>query len=148
VPNLNKLNLASNQIENCASFTTDHSAIKWIDLSSNQLKVKEDLAGLAPLENLETIILNENPLNEEIGDDLKKELLILLDGSLNHLKMLNEEEVTQEDKDDAKNEKMERIKAAEEAERERLEAIAAEEAEKAAAAAEAAANAAEGAADE
>lgn len=57
--------------------------------------------------------MTETPLAEEKGDDLKKEVLILLDGL--DFKMFNGEEVTAEDIADAKAEKAERIKAAEEA---------------------------------
>lgn len=55
----------------------------------------------------------ETPLAEEKGDDLKKEVLILLDGL--EIKKFNEEEVTSEEIADAKAEKSQRIKDAEEA---------------------------------
>lgn len=79
--------------------------------------------------------VRETPLAEEKGEELKKEVLILLDGL--HMKMFNGEEVSAEEIAEAKTEKAERIKAAEEA---RLAAeeearIAAEEEAKAKAAA-------------
>jgi hypothetical protein len=78
------------------------------------------------MKKLKNINLSETPLAEEKGDDLKKEVLILLDGIV--LTMFNGEEVTEDDITDAKAEKAERIKAAEEAR------LAAEEEAKAAAA--------------
>lgn len=89
--------------------------------------------------NLENLQINETPFTEEIGDDLKKEFLIMLDG-LQKLKMINEDEVTPEDLEDAKTEKAERIKAAEEAKKEAEE----EAARVAAEAADAAKNAEDG----
>jgi len=86
--------------------------------------------------------LTETPLAEEKGDDLKKEVLIILDGL--NFKMFNGEEVTADDIADAKNEKAERIKAAEEARKAAEEEAAAAAAEAAAKAAEEAAAAAEG----
>ena len=47
--------------------------------------------------------LLETPLAEEKGDDLKKEVLILLDGL--SIKKINDEEVTADDITDAKAEK-------------------------------------------
>jgi hypothetical protein len=83
--------------------------------------------------------LTETPIAEEKGEDLKKEVLILLDGSA-VLKSFNGEEVSSDDISDAKNEKAERIKAAEEARKaaEEEAAAAKKEAEDAAAAAKAA----------
>lgn len=77
----------------------------------------------------------ETPLAEEKGDDLKKEVLILLDGL--NIKKFNDEEVTAEEITDAKAEKAQRIKDAEEArlaeEAAKEEARLAQEAEEAAA---------------
>lgn len=58
---------------------------------------------------LRSINLSETPLAEEKGDALKKEILIILDGL--GIRMINGEEVTDEEIEEAKEEK----KAAEEA---------------------------------
>lgn len=50
---------------------------------------------------------------EEKGDDLKKEVLIILDGL--NIRMYNGEEITDEEIEEAKEEKKNRIQAAEEA---------------------------------
>ena len=96
-----------------------------------------EIGKLIKWKKLNNINLTETPLSEEKGDDLKKEVLIILDGL--NFKMFNGEEVLEEEIQEAKAEKEERIKAAEEA---RLAAeeearIAAEEEEAARKAAEA-----------
>jgi hypothetical protein len=68
---------------------------------------------LITLKNLNNINLTETPLAEEKGDDLKKEVLIILDGL--KFKMFNGEEITDEEIEEAKQEKKDRIQAAEEA---------------------------------
>ena len=85
--------------------------------------------------------LLETPLAEEKGDDLKKEVLILLDGL--NIKKLNDEEVTADEIKDAKDEKAQRIKDAEEARLAAEEEARAKAAEEKAAADEAAAAAQE-----
>jgi hypothetical protein len=102
----------------------------------------EEIEKLITLRNLNSLNLTETPLSEEKGDDLKKEVLILLDGL--NFKSFNGEEVTPEDIAEAKETKSERIKAAEEARKQAEEEAA--EAEKIAAEA-AAAKAAEEAAE-
>ena len=101
----------------------------------------EEVGKLITLKNLKSLNFTETPLAEEKGDDLKKEVLILLDGL--EFKSFNGEEVTAEDIADAKAEKAERIKAAEEARKQAEEEAAAAAAEAAAAAKAAAEEAAE-----
>lgn len=91
--------------------------MQYLDLQNTQLAKKEHLQGCRYLLLLKTLMLQETPLNEEIGDDLKKEFLIM-HTELKHMKLVNEEEVAAEDLEDALNEKNERIKAEEEARRE------------------------------
>lgn len=101
-----------------------------------------EIGKLVTLKKLNSINLAETPLAEEKGDDLKKEVLIILDGL--DIKTFNGEEVTAEETADAKETKAQRIKeeeeareaarlAAEEEAKAAAEAKAAEEAEKAAA---------------
>jgi len=131
---LKKLNLQANLI---VSFDTmpDLPALEEINFANCPIAKIGDLAKLICYTNLNNINLTETPLAEEMGESLKKELLILLDGL--KFKTINGEEVTDEDITDAKQEKADRLKAAEEAR------IAAEEEAKAAAE-EAAKAAAEG----
>ena len=90
----------------------------------------DEIGKLITLKKLNSLNLTETPLAEEKGDDLKKEVLILLDGL--NFKSFNGEEVTPEDIADAKAEKAERIKAAEEARKAAEEEAAAAAAAKAA----------------
>lgn len=74
----------------------------------------EDLLVLERFPNLQSLNLIGTPLVEEKGGDFKKEFLILMDDKFKNIKMINKEEVTKEDIDEAKEEKLERIKQAEE----------------------------------
>lgn len=62
--------------------------------------------------------LNGNPLAEEKGGDLKKEVLIQSWGKFNQLKKLNKEEITAEELEEFNAERLQRIKDAEEAAKE------------------------------
>jgi hypothetical protein len=113
-------------------------------LHSNPIADLAEIGKLITFANLSELNLLESPLAEEKGDDLKKEVLILLDGL--SIKKINDEEVTADDITDAKAEKAQRIKDAEEARlaaEEEARQKKQEEDEAAAAAAAAAAEAAE-----
>lgn len=83
-----------------------------MNLFGNPITDLAEIGKLISLTSLTSLNLLETPLAEEKGDDLKKEVLILLDGLA--MTKFNDEEVTADDITDAKNEKNERIKAAEE----------------------------------
>jgi membrane protein involved in colicin uptake len=117
VPNLQKLLLRNNPLDSCDSFTEHLGNVSYLDLQSTQLAKKDQLQGCKFLLKLQTLMLQETPLNEEIGDDLKKEFLVM-HTDLKQMKLVNEEEVAAEDLEDALNEKNERIKAEEEARKE------------------------------
>ena len=65
---------------------------------------------------LESLAMVGNPGVDELGD-LKKEILIRLP-ELKNIKLVNEDEITEDDREEAAQEKIERIKAEEEAKRE------------------------------
>ena len=111
-PNLSKLNLAGNKIEVFDS-VPDLPGLQEINMTGCPIAKIEEVGKLITLKSLNSLNFTETPLAEEKGDDLKKEVLILLDGLM--FKSFNGEEVTAEDIADAKAEKAERIKAAEEA---------------------------------
>lgn len=71
---------------------------------------------LAGLKSLKHVIFTGCQFADEKGDDLKKEVLIALDRL--KIKIINEDEVTEEDIQAAKEEKEERRKAQKEAEEE------------------------------
>ena len=74
----------------------------------------DDLLPLSSFPNLKSLNMLGNPIADDKGGDFKKEVLILLHEKLPKLKMINKEEVTQENIEEAKAEKIERIKQAEE----------------------------------
>lgn len=81
-----------------------------------------ELKKLGSLHALKHVVLAGCPFADEAGDNLKKEILYHLD----HLKirMVNEDEITEEDLQTAKEEKEERLKAIKEAEEEAARAAA------------------------
>lgn len=126
LPNLKTLNVNTNKLESLDDLP-DLPSLEVFDIGANVIEKAGELPKLAGLRRLKTLVMAGNPWADEKGDDLKKEVLIALD-ELN-IKMVNEDEVTAEDRNDAAEEKKTRIQAAKEAEEERLR----EEAEKAAA---------------
>ena len=59
----------------------------------------EEIGKLITFKKLTNLNLTETPLSEEKGDDLKKEVLILLDGL--KFTMFNGEEITEEEIEEA-----------------------------------------------
>lgn len=143
-PKLKSLNLEKTKIE---TFDTVPvlPCLEEMNLTGCPIAKLEEIGKLITLKNLQSLNLTETPLAEEKGEDLKKEVLIILDGL--NFKTFNGEEVSADDIADAKNEKAERIKAAEEARKAAEEEAAAAAEAAAAEAAEAAAKAAEEAAE-
>jgi Leucine-rich repeat (LRR) protein len=113
---LRSLNLTLNKIE---KFTDVPSlpGLESLDLTQCPITDLAEIGHLMAFKNLNSLNLTETPLSEEKGDDLKKEVLILLDGL--NITAFNGEEVTEDELEEAKQEKKDRIQAAEEA---RLEA--------------------------
>jgi len=97
--------------------------LEELHLNGCPLTKFDDIAKLLKYNKLQHLNLAETPLAEEKGEDLKKEILIVLDGL--SLKTINGDEVTKDDINDAKNEKKERIRAAEEARKQAEEEAAA-----------------------
>jgi internalin A len=87
--------------------------LEKLNLHSNPITDLAEIGKLITFKALTDLNLLESPLAEEKGDDLKKEVLILLDGL--DIKKFNEEEVSADDITEAKAEKAQRIKDAEEA---------------------------------
>jgi len=77
--------------------------LQCLNLHSNPITDLAQIGNLITFAALTELNLLETPLAEEKGDDLKKEVLILLDGL--NIKKFNDEEVTAEDTADAKTEK-------------------------------------------
>lgn len=109
---LKKLNLAQNQIEkfDCIPYLP---ALEELNLTQCPIKDLKEIKLLGSFYNLNNLNLSETPLAEEAGDNLKKEVLIILDNL--KFKMFNGEEVTEDEIQEAKDEKKARWEAAEEA---------------------------------
>ena len=118
LPALKKLDVSKNQIVELDDMP-ELLALEWLSLDENQIEKLDQLPKLRGLSCLSTLNLTANPLSDEKGDDIKKEVLIALDNLM--IKFVNGEEgeVTQDDRDDAKAEKLERIRIAKEEEEEK-----------------------------
>ena len=91
-------------------------ALKKLDLSENQMENQADFFKMKHYPTLESLSMAGNAGVDELGE-LKKEILIRLP-ELKNIKIVNEDEVTEDDREEAAQEKIERIKAEEEARRE------------------------------
>jgi len=126
LPALKKIHLRGNQIEKLDD-VPNLPALEYLNLRGNKIEDEKEFGKLSHLSKLEKLNVKDTPLEEAKGEEIKKETLILLD--MLSLKLINKEEVTADDVQDAKTEKEERIKAAKEAaeEERRLAAEKAEE---------------------
>ena len=77
--------------------------LQSLNLHSNPIADLAEIGKLITFSALTDLNLLETPLAEEKGDDLKKEVLILLDGL--NIKKINDEEISAEEITDAKAEK-------------------------------------------
>lgn len=116
LPVLETVHLRGNKIERIdAESLPSLPALKYLNLRENPIPATSELVKLSAFPGLKRLHVQGGPLAEEVGDNLKKEILIVLPNLLD----VNKEEVTPEEKEDAVAEAGERAKAAEEA---RLEA--------------------------
>lgn len=115
LPSLKRLEVNTNKLETLDDLP-ELPALERFDVGGNQIEKSTELKKLGTLLCLKHIVLAGCPFADEKGDDLKKEVLIMLD----HLsiKMVNEDEITEEDITTAKEEKEERLKQIKEAEEE------------------------------
>lgn len=109
---LRKLNLTLNKIEKF-DCVPNLPALEELNLTQCPIASIEEIGKLLSFKNLRNLNLTETPLSEEKGDDLKQEVLILLDGL--KINMFNGEEVTDEEIEEAIAVKKQRIQEAEEA---------------------------------
>jgi Leucine-rich repeat (LRR) protein len=108
LPALKVLSVNTNKLESLSNLP-DLPALEKFDLGSNPIEKLAEVKKLGGLDALSRVIFQGCPFADEKGDDLKKEVLI----ALSHLKikMVNEDEITEEDIQAAKDEKEERAKA-------------------------------------
>jgi hypothetical protein len=86
-------------------------------LSNNKIANGVCLSQFAQFRKLHTLIMTGCPYAEEMGERLKNEVLVILGTKLN-IKMVNDEEVTEEDIQSAKEDRDARTLAKKEAEEE------------------------------
>ena len=116
LPVLETIHMRGNKLERIDVSTLPIlPALKYLNIRENPVTTTAELAKLGGFAGLQKLHVQGGPLAEEVGDNLKKEVLIVLPNLL----VVNKEEVTPEEKEDAITEAAERAKAAEEA---RLEA--------------------------
>jgi Leucine rich repeat len=112
---LRKLVLTKNKITSLEGIAT-MPRLEHLILIENQIATAKDLVHLnKAVPNLKQLDMMENPAS---ADGLKTEVLIIQSDSNIVLKKLNEEEITDEDRQAAATTKAERIKAEEEARKE------------------------------
>ena len=111
VPSLKKLHCRKNQIAKLQKIGT-LPAIEYLNLRENPIENIKEAQHLKSLMTLKSLNIKASPPSEELGDGVKKEILILL-GNLKFTS-INKVEVTKEDFQEALEEKKERIKKEEE----------------------------------
>lgn len=124
LPVLEVLLLAKNNLENLNGPWSGVSQVKELDVSGNAIKDREGLLMLCELVKLQRIQMAENPMGEEEDVNMRLEALICHD----KIQVIDGEEVTEEEIDEAKQlkekrqeEERERQREEEERERQRQE---------------------------
>lgn len=107
LPALKKLVLDTNKLENLQNFP-QLPALEFLDIQNNPIEKDGELPQLKHLTKLTTLNMAGTAFVDEKGDDFKREVLMELD-MLKHIKIVNEDEVTEEDITEAKEAKAERI---------------------------------------
>lgn len=107
LPELKKLNLTNNKLESLASLSSLES-LEVLVLEGNPIAKVSDLIELNKLPNLIELNMNGCVITDEKGDDFKKEILIACE-RLTKLKIINGNEITDEDRQEAMVLKEERI---------------------------------------
>ena len=107
LPSLKRLECNTNKLESLDNLPNLPS-LERFDCGGNPIEKLTELKKLGSLHALKHIVLAGCPFADESGDNLKKEVLIQLD----HLKirMVNEDEITEEDIPTAKEEIEKRLK--------------------------------------
>ncbi|XP_014769222.1 leucine-rich repeat-containing protein 23 [Octopus bimaculoides] len=89
--NLEELKLNNNLIEKTHGFNSNMTKLKYIDLKENKIAQYYDLSQMSTLPQLNSLMLNENPISQD--GDYRVEILSIL----KTLTVLDEEEFTDED---------------------------------------------------
>lgn len=130
LPCLKKLVLDTNKLESLDDFPNLPS-LEFLDIQNNTIERDGELPKLGHLRKLHTLNAAGCPFADEKGDGFKIDVLIFLD--MLKVKVVNDDEVTEEDHIEAKEVKAERIQQAKEAAEEAAREAAEREAERLAA---------------
>jgi Leucine-rich repeat (LRR) protein len=115
LPDLRKLILTKNKIASLAGFSNMYK-LEHLVLIENQIATAKELVHLnQAVPSLKQLDMMENPA---AADNFKTEVLIIQSDSSINLRKLNDEDITDEDRQAAATTKAERIKAEEEARKE------------------------------
>lgn len=107
LPSLKKLVLDNNKLTTLKNFP-ELPSLEVLDFSNNPMEVDGELPHLSHLSALQKLNGAGCPFVDEKGDSFKQEVLIFLD-MLKHMKSVNDDEVTEEDRVEARELKAERI---------------------------------------
>lgn len=115
LPALKRLHLRKNAIETF-ELTEDESlpelpTLEYLNLTENKIADVKSLKPLTAFVTLKNLNVKGTPLGEDLGDNVKKEVLIVIP----RLDVICKEEITNEDREDAVAEAQERHRIAEEA---------------------------------
>jgi len=110
LPSLRCLEVSSNQIEKI-NFSSDFSSLTKVLINSNKVSDLKEFNKLK-LPNIHELNNLNNPCIDELGGGTKIEMVMIFEGY--DLKLINEEEITKEDIQEAKEKKEERARIAEE----------------------------------
>jgi len=89
-------------------------SIYHVNIRENKIAVLKEIGKLSSLSTMLSLTAHGNPISDEMGDSIKKEIIMMIPA----LTRINKDEVTSEERDDALKELKERI---EEEERKRKE---------------------------
>lgn len=119
LPNLKKLDMNTNKLTTMQALPSLPCLVD-LDVSTNQIAKPDSISDLAQFKKLTKFNMGGNPVAEELPN-LKQEVLFRLYPGIK-IKMMGEDEVTEEDLETWKAERKDRLKAAAEAEKAKAEA--------------------------
>lgn len=117
LPLLMHLNASSNKLADLEDLP-ELPRLEYLDLSKNKLASQNCLSQLHAYPTLVTLLMAECPFVEELADRFKAEVLLVCGTVVKGLRMIGEEEVTEEDITAANEERAAKEQARREAEEE------------------------------
>lgn len=102
---LRSLDLSHNKLESLDGPWKEAKELATLNVSNNKIATTKGLEPMGKIINLKSVLMEENPLNEEDGVNIRTEVIIV------HFTIasINDEEVTEEERDEAKGVNEQRI---------------------------------------